>query len=127
MGFLKSMFSFNGFMSRSEYWKAIILYIWAPAVVMVFLAILAGVYHFNTSTVVIFGSSEITGLRLLVWLLALYEVVANTYCIMAIMAKRLRDFSITPWMALLFFIPPLTPFVVILFGMFPTNVNAYER
>lgn len=127
MGFLKSMFSFNGFMSRSEYWKAIILYIWAPAVVMVFLAVLAGVYNFNTNTVVIFGSSEITGLMMLVWLLAIYETVANTYCIMAIMAKRLRDFSITPWMAILFFIPPLTLFVVILFGMFPTNVNAYER
>lgn len=127
MGFLKSMFSFNGFMSRSEYWKAIILYIWAPAVVMVFLAVLAGVYNFNTNTVVIFGSSEITGLMMLVWLLAIYETVANTYCMMAIMAKRLRDFSITPWMAILFFIPPLTLFVVILFGMFPTNVNAYER
>ena len=119
MGFLKSMFSFNGFMSRSEYWKAIILYIWAPAVVMVFLAVLAGVYNFNTNTVVIFGSSEITGLMMLVWLLAIYETVANTYCMMAIMAKRLRDFSITPWMAILFFIPPLTLFVVILFGMFP--------
>ena len=127
MGFFKSMFSFDGFMSRSEYWKAIILYIWVPAVVMMFLAILAGMYSFQTNTIILAVSDEVKMLEMLVLLLVLYEVVANTYCMMAIMAKRLRDFSVTPWMGLLFFIPPLTPFVVLLFGMFPTNVNAYER
>lgn len=127
MGFSKSLFSFRGFISRSEYWKAIILYVSLPTILLAFCAFLNGWFDFDTWKITITLSDYMTGLEKFTLFLACYVVFALTIGMLAIIAKRLRDISISPWLGLIYLILPISPITVLLFGMFPTNVNSYER
>jgi len=127
MGFFKSVFSFSGFMDRGDYWKAVILYAFLPACVLAFSAFLCNWYDFQNSRVVLHPVIEGKPLTVVTTVLFFYVVYVFTFGMLAIMSKRLRDISISPLFSLLYFILPISPFVLLLYGMFPTNVNAYER
>ena len=127
MGFFKSMFSFSGFMDRGDYWKAVILYTFIPAFVCALFAFLCGWYDFQNSRVVLHPVIKGEPLTIITTIMFFYVVYAFTIGMLAIMAKRLRDISISPIFGFLYFILPISPFVLILYGLFPTNVNSYER
>lgn len=127
MGFFQSIFSFSGFMDRGDYWKAVVFYVWFPAALMAFFAFLSGWYNFDEVKITINLADDMTALEDVTLILAGYTVFSFTYGMLAIMAKRLRDISISPWLGLLYFILPISPVIVVLYGMFPTNVNSYER
>lgn len=127
MGFCKSMFSFSGFMDRADYWKAVLLYIFLPFFLFGFFAFLCGWYDVSTSKIILHPLPDMNALEIITLLFGLYVIYAFTIGMLAVMAKRLRDISISPYMGLLYIIPPLSPFIVLLYGMFPTNVNSYER
>ena len=124
MNWFCNMFSFSGFMSRAPYWKCLILYVWLPTALLLPLAFLAGFYNPETNEVILILTDNLTFLQTLTWVLGIYSSLAFTWSTFALMAKRLRDFNVSPWFALLYII---IPFMVVLYGLFPTNVNSYER
>ncbi len=127
MGFIKSMFSFSGYMDRAEYWHAVIFYIFFPFFACLICAFLCGWYDFSGSGIVLHPVIKGEPLTLITTILTFYIIYAFTIGMFFVMAKRMRDISMTPLMGLLYFIPPLSVFVVIFFGMLQTNVRAYER
>lgn len=127
MGFVKSMFSFSGFMDRSDYWRAVILYIFAPFFIFALCAFLCGWYDVRNYRIILPPAIEGEPLTVFTIVLSVYVIYSFTVGMLAVMAKRLRDISISPFMSCLYLILPLSPFILVIYGMFPTNVNAYER
>ncbi len=105
---MKSLFSFEGTISRSQYWLGML----APPVLFILLSLLV-----NSLTPL--GNAMIV----LVFLVVLVFLSGSVWLVLAFLAKRLRDAGLSPWLCLLFFVPLADLVVVLIAGFKPTAVE----
>ena len=125
------LFSFNGRISRSEYWlKGVLVIVAAIIALQILTAIIvaaagsgaAAADDADTGIAALFAG---LGIALLLWFLAAIPLLWIT---LALYAKRFHDRGKTGWMALVVFIPIIGPFwILIECGFLPGDpgANAY--
>ena len=105
---MKSLFSFEGTISRAQFWLGIL----APPVALVALSLVVNQFApFGDATVI------------LLWLVFLVLFSGWAWLILALHAKRLRDAGLNPWLCLLLFVPLANLVVSLLAGFKPTAVE----
>ena len=125
------LFSFNGRISRFEYWLKGVLVIVAAIIVLNILtviitsAIAAGADASDDAETGLVALLAGLGIVLLLWFLAAIPLVWISF---ALYAKRFHDRGKTGWMGLVVFIPLIGPFwILIECGFLPGDpvANAY--
>ena len=103
---MKTIFSFEGTISRSQFWLGMLV----PPVVFILLSLLI-------NPLAPLGNAMIV----LVSIVVLVLLAGCLWLFLALLAKRLRDAGLSPWLCLLFFVP-LADLVVFLIAGFKRTV-----
>lgn len=124
LNFFKAMFSFSGHINRPLYWKYMIIAIWIPLLFLWGVAVLSGFYQPSIRGIVIVIPENPSSFDFLTVILGIYCIFALTWGAFALMVKRLRDFSVSPWFSLLYILFP--GITMPIYGLFPTNIDIYK-
>ena len=105
---MKSIFSFQGTISRSQFWLGMLA---LPVVVILLSLLINRLAPLGDALVILLFFVFLVLLSVWLWL------------VFALHAKRLRDAGLSPWNCLLFFVPLAGLVVFLIAGFKPTAVE----